>query len=286
MFKFRSKKTEETKPTEVFTLPEVVQHYVSKNDDVLDDDFTGIEIQIEKNKKVIEFLKEEKEEGFANESMIYTTERDKFEKTNKKLELQKSLIVRQIEANKKGYQKIDLSFLSMKKPSKGRLPYHPSFSTHKYNDKNKDFTCCRIDVGRYEIGIKDKNYISSYMVLKNLLKVFVTNVEEKNFRTSYHDDTLTYRPGYELPVKTDVRIETYFKGIIPRTTKQKIAEAKDLFTGCADCGIFLIKECPSWNEREITKDPLIVGVIGEKAYLIDHFDTSDLEEYIKKEFTE
>ncbi len=274
-------------PVGIPTLPEVVQQYVSKNNDVLDNDFTNINCEIKKNEKIIDFLEGEKYKAYTNEKDVYGNKIKEFTKKNAKLILQKSIIDKQIEASKAGYQKIDLSFLSMKRKSKkGELSYHPAFSVHKYESQGK-FIYCKIDFddyyGEYFINIGD-NYVSSFLVMKNLLKVFIANIDEKKFYTPRHRGmSYPIKKGF---VKYSVRISTSFVGIIPEKTKEKIEKTGTIFAGCESSGIFLIKECPVWDEQRITKDPLIVGVIGNQAYLVDHFDTTDLEDYIKAEFTE
>ena len=274
-------------PIEVFTLPEVIQQYVTRNDDVLDNDFTNIDTQIKKNAKIITFLKSEKRSGYGNEETIYQNKIEKVEEQNKKLELQKSIITKQIEVCKIGYQKIDLSFLSMRKRGKGKLSYYPAFSTHKYvsDEKKYRFLDCQLDITTYNVEIPNGNYISSYIVLKNLLESIIGDIDIEKFGTSWNAG-LRYSLNGNSICNSDTRVFSAFKGIIPETTKEKIKEATKIFTGCESRGIFLIKECPSWLEHPITKDPLIVGVIGDHAYLIDHFDCTDLEHWIKQEFTE
>lgn len=272
------------KPKDVFTLPEVVDLYVSTNEDTLDDDFTVIDAKIQRNEKTIDFLQTEEYEAFDNERSIYRDKREELQDKNYRLESQKTEITRQIKANEAGYQKIDLSFLSMKRPSKGYLPYLPAFSVHRH--RGKSFGDCTFNVQDYKIEITNNNFVTSKTIMRHLLKPFVGDLEMKKLKITYGNE-LHYILSKSLGKNWRNRtFSTSFKGLIPETTKQKIKDAEELFSGDQSRGIFLIKECPSWTETEITEDPLIVGIIGDQAYLIDQFDCTDLEAYIAAEFTE
>jgi hypothetical protein len=265
----------------VMTLPEVVDHYVSTNEDSLDDDFTEINDRIAKNEKMIKFLRLEEKSGYDNEKTIYCDERRIIEEKNNKLKLKKVDITRQTEANKVGYQKIDLSFLSMKRPVKGRLAYHPAFSVHKYTGNG--FLNCTIEVDNYGIDVSNENFVPSMAVMRHLLKVFIPNLDERKLNAGYQRINYRHRDDSR---NRSVEIDCAFKGIVPSTTKEKIKKAAEETFSDKNHGIFLIKECHDWQEKEITKDPLIVGVIGDQAYLIDCFDCTPLESYVTSEFTE
>lgn len=79
-----------------------------------------------------------------------------------------------------------------------------------------------------------------------------------------------------------------FYGFIPDRTKQEVSEAKTIFGD----RLFLIAETKpeDWTltkipRPRIVKDPLILGIIANKCYLVDHFDTSPVEDYARREFT-
>lgn len=77
---------------------------------------------------------------------------------------------------------------------------------------------------------------------------------------------------------------------IPDKTRAIIAKSKPLFNE-----VVIIAESSNWveelNSHEIevrmppNPDPLVVGIYGQDAYLLDKYDTSTLEDYIAKEFT-
>ena len=83
-------------------------------------------------------------------------------------------------------------------------------------------------------------------------------------------------------------LSSTFYGFLPEKTKQEIAEAKPLFRN--DLFLVAATKPESWaftkfSPPKLVRDPLILGIIGEKCYLIDHFDTTPIEDYARREFT-
>jgi hypothetical protein len=91
-----------------------------------------------------------------------------------------------------------------------------------------------------------------------------------------------------------------FNAAIPENTKERIEEAKPFFkndlyfiteTKPEEWNVEAIKgnpkivEYPFREIREITEDPLVVGVYRDRAYLVDFFDATPLEDYVRSEFT-
>ncbi len=68
-----------------------------------------------------------------------------------------------------------------------------------------------------------------------------------------------------------------FHGILPEDTKEKIEQAKPVLTD-----ISIVAEAHDWavTEEVITIDPLVIGRVGKRWFLIDHFDTTGAEDYI------
>ncbi len=76
---------------------------------------------------------------------------------------------------------------------------------------------------------------------------------------------------------------TQFNGILPDTTLDKIKEYEQTNGG----NIYIIAESKpeDWTTKLLpTCDPIIVGVLEDKCYLIDHFNTTQLEDYVRREF--
>lgn len=77
-------------------------------------------------------------------------------------------------------------------------------------------------------------------------------------------------------------------GIIPQETREKIAEAKKNFEQ-----LFVAAEVKKWNleyktvptPRPRNYDPLVLGWDGTNLWIIDHFDLTPTERYIKDEFS-
>lgn len=81
-----------------------------------------------------------------------------------------------------------------------------------------------------------------------------------------------------------LQITASFEGIIPAETKQRIKKAEE--AGVFG-GIYILAEVEKWDIKKIVApilDPLVVGLAHDTLYLIDTFDTTRLEEYVKQEF--
>lgn len=78
-----------------------------------------------------------------------------------------------------------------------------------------------------------------------------------------------------------VSLTAKFSGIIPAEAKQQIQKAKTQFDS-----VLLLQEAVEWDaELHPVPDPLIIGVKNGVYYLVGDFDTTTMEEYVKKEFT-
>ena len=90
--------------------------------------------------------------------------------------------------------------------------------------------------------------------------------------------------------KTLLTLEEQFLGFIPDSTKERIAEALQIFgdykswSDETEPNIYIIKEAVSWQRVVPAGDPLVIGVRGKQAYLIDQFDTTPIERYVVDEF--
>lgn len=82
-----------------------------------------------------------------------------------------------------------------------------------------------------------------------------------------------------------------FQGVIPKSVKEAIAEAKPFFTeGNGPTRIYLIGEA-DWKTKQMPLppvpafiDPLVVGWDERDLWLISHFDLTPLERYVMEEF--
>lgn len=83
--------------------------------------------------------------------------------------------------------------------------------------------------------------------------------------------------------RSEISITATFTGVIPQSTKDKITEASSEFKE----QIFVLAEVEAWKLNEVVipqRDPLVVGYAEENLWLIDQFDLTPLEEYVKREF--
>jgi hypothetical protein len=81
----------------------------------------------------------------------------------------------------------------------------------------------------------------------------------------------------------EYNLTSTFRGLIPRSTKEKVKESLSVFN---KEDLYLITEVKpeEWNVVKINTDPLLAGVVNERCFLIDKFDTTPLEEIISQEF--
>lgn len=81
-------------------------------------------------------------------------------------------------------------------------------------------------------------------------------------------------------------IEAKFEGTIPQKIRDRLIEIKNSEEFES---IRIITEAPKWSVegkvKRINPDPLIIGVHGDKAWLLDSFDITPLEHVIRSEFT-
>ena len=170
----------------------------------------------------------------------------------------------QLPADEK-YPQLDPSFLSMK----NKIKHHdhtisvPRFSIYRVY-KQPEFTITyassnRTWFGPHKIPLIFRTYLSKAVEIPHDLQEWL---------------------GHQT---TSLDIKSYFQGIVPVETKRKIKEARKVF---GKRKLFFIAETrpESWDVKEITRDPLVVGVLEDKCYLVDKFDTTPLEEYVSKEF--
>lgn len=95
------------------------------------------------------------------------------------------------------------------------------------------------------------------------------------------------------PYRSLFSYEMKWRGVIPEGTKVKIERALPYFEPYPlrvalgirkPEAIFIIAEVDNWAASEITTDPIVVGVKKDKLHVIDTFDMTPLEEYVKREY--
>jgi hypothetical protein len=79
-------------------------------------------------------------------------------------------------------------------------------------------------------------------------------------------------------------LTTSFKGIIPDQILEEVKKSRKHFDKKE---LYLVSEVDpkAWTiTAGITSDPLVVGVKGERCYLVYHFNTTPLEDFVRNEF--
>ncbi len=108
----------------------------------------------------------------------------------------------------------------------------------------------------------------------------------------------------------DIELKNRFTGVVPQETREKIAAAmkdfsvqiphvkqesygflgfreRDVTTFTTDSNIFLIAEAGIWDikkEMHVKPDPIVVGYKAGCLWVIDSFNETPLEEYVRREF--
>lgn len=77
-------------------------------------------------------------------------------------------------------------------------------------------------------------------------------------------------------------ITARYGGIILDKTRQKILEAQE---DSGKYNIYILAEVRDWKKSGVYEDPLVLGFADGEFWLIDSYDTTPKEEYIKREFT-
>lgn len=195
------------------------------------------------------------------------------------------------------YPTIDPSFLSMHNNInyEGEKIKVPKFSVYKKIEEGFD------DFSISIWGVWDQKSPTKYG--------FMMTINKENELPKIFEEPLVkslgrilkdgaYRNGYDKTLATSyqrilhahgrldymLNLVSQFHGFLPQKLKEKIKETEPIFKR----DLYLIAETKpeAWSVTKIIRDPLLVGVIKNKCFLIDHFNTTPIEHYVKSEFTE
>ncbi|MGV8152259.1 MAG: hypothetical protein ACP5OG_04190 [Candidatus Nanoarchaeia archaeon] len=177
------------------------------------------------------------------------------------------------------FPEIDPSFLKMRhfldhREMKVPLPIFVPYELEKTNKFEINFKLAEsYSKGKLKLSFSSNNSLANYYIDSQILE----GLDPKNY------DNLKKYSNHPLS------LECEFKGIIPQKTKQRINQAKQVFDSSQVYSeLYLIAQTPleSWEEHRVIKDPLIIAKTNlQNSYLIDHFDTTLLEDYVIQEFT-
>ncbi|MBU4308714.1 MAG: hypothetical protein KJ566_02880, partial [Nanoarchaeota archaeon] len=197
------------------------------------------------------------------------------------------------------YPLIDLEFLSLshekvipgKKKTlfgfalskKDTIVKRPAFSAYKFYDSNK----FSINFNGRFLEINNRENIFPEEILLPILKSIELYVGGANIECSEDcNENIFYIIENVNRYYDKLNIESEFKALIPDKVKQKVKESQQYFS---KENIFIISETKfeEWYNPKtksgtiFTQDPLIMGLNGKNAHIIDSFDTTPLEELIK-----
>lgn len=217
-----------------------------------------------------------------------------------------------------GYPEIDLSFLTKsydKKIGEASIDFRsskkkdvfikiPAFSVYPFfgeNNKfsigysiritsssNEDYRNLNISISLPPYSIQDQP--NQKILIKNIVKSMIAP-----FKFSYKDysgNCVSNEIAKEdLPKELEeitrnwykplsLELTSQFNGLIPQKVKEKVKKSQDYFT---KEDIYLIAETKpeEWGVKEVKHDPLVIGMNNEKAYIIDHFNCTPLENLVK-----
>jgi len=183
---------------------------------------------------------------------------------------------------------IDLSFLSM---SKDGLP---RFCFHLWPKEDEVKRCkMRIRFLSYtdELQVDFPNDHWTSCARNCICKAFHKNMEissnrehEIGYGCSIGKDELKHFCSvYKTEQGEWLEISKSFHGLIPQEEKEKVKIARPFFDR-----IGIITEAENWQKTVIQQDPIIIGLFDNEneSFLISHFNCTDIEDYIRKEFSE
>lgn len=177
------------------------------------------------------------------------------------------------------YPRIDLSFFKHLTQHKGNI-WLPLFAWFKV-EGHKIGKCC---FGWRTWGKRDRDVYFYFCDYPRITWMYIAQAIAQKISATYYytrtgDNRIVYRFSQEYPDVINQMFTATFHGLIPQTTREKIEEARPLFDEIA-----IVSEEHQWKAEEIKVDPLIIGMIGESTFLIDHFDTTGAEDYIIAKF--
>jgi hypothetical protein len=173
-----------------------------------------------------------------------------------------------------GYPLINLDFLKMR--NKDGLPVFAIFSLYKK-------TCY--------MSLKLEYSRDSWNSVVTLDSNFTGRLLRSKFKDIYYklaDLCMLHSVNFKHSTsRIELKIESEFTGLVPEHVRKKIREKNN----CKFEQIVIIAEADNWTLDEKIEympnpDPLVVGVRGDLAYLIEKFDVTRIEEYVSKEFLE
>ena len=199
-------------------------------------------------------------------------------------------------------RKIDVGFLSKSKKIKHEgFVGVPVFGVFKYAVAERRFMPCGIMVRDGRIGTSGINKVFGQALYKackmkdgaGASMPFpggsqVAAIPRGLTATQYMQDMAAAmapmgsfvgeRYGNPWPSSPSYDLSASFSGVLPTNTKRILKEAVECFDE-----VNIIAEA-DWEIKRVRLEPFLVGVHKDEVFLLDHFDTSNLEKYVLSEF--
>jgi len=141
----------------------------------------------------------------------------------------------------------------------GEIDYYPSLSNKKKSLHHQIF----------EMLLSGITVVEEKPIIKKIISRAIT--AKKILKGQEQDEYLVHN----------------FLGFLPQKTRQRIEGAEHIFGK----NIYLIGEADEWSYQTVeyaprARDPLVIGILKDKSYLIDQFDMTPIERYVAGEFLE
>lgn len=204
------------------------------------------------------------------------------------------------------YPELDLSFLNMSNAVEyeGEEILLPRFSVYRLSDKkgsNEFSVSFRFDKSTdggnsgWAVYLPDLPRIFLTQILKST--DFYQNCEEHTRINHPHKGNLLYHKFFKVTKEIGKKYKSIiaagrergitctstFQGIIPDETLVEVEEAEKIF---GENGLFVITETKpkEWNIVDFSKDPLFVGLMDNKCFLVNSSYTTPMEKVIGREY--
>ena len=151
-------------------------------------------------------------------------------------------------------------------------------------------------------GVVIVNYYSTMVDVSfpNLPRVFTNNLvkatefsryaepnvlewRERAYRFKGKDIPRKVRKKYKVKDGDGITLTSRLNGLVPTETRERIMAASKVFSRE---NLYMIAETKSeeWSVTKLVIDPLVVGVLDDKCFYVDRFNTTKIEEYVSREF--
>jgi hypothetical protein len=184
------------------------------------------------------------------------------------LDEEKALVSLELELQRKipRVGRIDLSFLELAKKAEYKI------AEQIFVSEVPIFAVYSEDYSNFEIQIEHDRYNNNLIIN---FPSYIHEIIKKHLKKA-----IKINDKDILKQNSVCKLKSKFYGIIPNEARETIEKAKDYFNRT-----YIITEAQNYDGSvEIVKDPLIIGILNDKGFLLDEFNCTPLETYAKNFF--